>query len=84
MAIQADLATDYGTIPGAYIRVVSFSGDKTAISFTADGYVNQAAREVGMKPLISVSYRMDYPTANLIAAAYELLKSTDFPGAVDC
>ena len=83
MAIQADLATDYGTITGAYIRVVSFSGDKAAISFSVEGYVSQEAREVGMKPLLSASWKMDYPAGNLLAAAYDLIKTTDFPGAID-
>ena len=82
MAIKTDLTTAFGTIPGAYIRVVSFSGDKTMVKFSYSAYVNQPARENGAEPVQTGEYEIAFVDGNVLVAAYDHLKIV-FTGAVD-
>ena len=82
MAIQTDLTTGYGVIPGAYIRVTSFSGDKISVKFSYSGYISRDAREAGSEPVLSGEYEIAFVDGNVLAAAYSHLKVV-YPTAID-
>ena len=83
MAIITDIATQYGTVRGAYLRIVSYKGDKSNVSFSVSGYIDQTAREANSSTLLSADYNLAFPEGNLLTAAYEYLKVQIYPGAID-
>jgi len=82
MAVQTDLTTEYGVIPGAYIRVTLFSGDKISVKFEFAGYVSQASREAGSAPVLAGNYEIAFSVGNVLSACYAHLKVV-YPSALD-
>lgn len=83
MAILADVGTSYGVIRSSYIRVTSFEGDKTKVTFRYACYLDQESRNTGLDPFSTGEYSMDYPNACIVCSAYGYLKENIFSGAVD-
>ena len=77
MALNCDVELESGiTIPNAYLRIGSFSGNENYISFNLNIYVDKDAY-IEEKPSVStVSHSMKFDTtSNLFRQMYEHLRT---------
>jgi len=94
MAIQVNLSsTQYGMpAPEAYVRVMSFSGDKKYMMAMVAIYYNIAYAGSGARPIDQKPYQ--FPTeqingaigeSSILTGIYNYLKSLpEFAGSIDC
>ena len=83
MALQVDLSTPFGTVSNAYVRIVSFEGDKDKVTLKVGCYFSQDARLHGAEPVLETTHTVDFADGNLLVVAYEFLKTQVYVGAID-
>lgn len=82
MALSKTLDVVGINIQNAYIKVVSFGGDKNTISFSVS-----IAASADQKAFTFKEYQCDHDMAagNLLEQSYDYLKTLpEFDGAIDC
>lgn len=82
MALQANTTWNGVSVQNAYIKVLSYSGDKTNFSFSVGYFASPDEQKMfGQKQL---ECSLDLNGGNLIKQAYEHLKTlSEFAGAAD-
>lgn len=87
MALSLDTALPCGlALNGVYLRIVSFSGDKTRMIVDVDGWVSQQARNDGLPPVPGVFTRhvLEIPNGATLGVLYDALKALpEYADAVD-
>ena len=89
MALRLSINTPHGiTLPLAYVRIVSYSGDNDNILFTTITHADVAARNNNDVQIESNSYSFSapdaIPTGGLVSYGYGQIKALpEFVGAVD-
>lgn len=86
MALICDIELENGlSVPDAYLRIVSFSGTETEVSFVLNAYLNKDALEEGRPPVASFGYNTNFDKdRNLFRQMYEHLRTLpEYENAVE-
>lgn len=85
MALQKEFTTEYGFLaPAAYVRIITFNGDKTVIMVNIEVHKDSEARFNGLKPIATFSTGLSLTYGATIQQMYDALKLLpEFSGAVD-